>query len=258
MNPWLILFGIVVLAALYVVLPVAATTFSHYRRAWRLRCPSEGASAQVRIDASRAAIGEALGRPALEVARCSLWPKLRLCTQACLALPASEMHPVRRGAPAPGTTPDARIRKILVPLDGSRGSTAVLWTVGQLARSQAARVRLLRVAPTATAVHALDGRVLSYSDQECDRVAHAELQGLKRTAEELAGVDVETTVRFGDPATQIVEEADEAEADLIAMATHRRVGMSRLVKGSVAERVERATTVPVVLVPYGEAKESAR
>ncbi len=258
MNLWLILLGIVVLAGLYVVLPVAATTFSHYRRPWRLRCPNEGATAQIRVDATRAAIGEALGRPALEVARCSLWPRLRLCPQACLALPTSEMHPVRRGAPAPGTTPDARVRKILVPLDGSPGSTSVLWTVGQLARSQGARVRLLRVAPTTTAVHALDGRVLAFSDQECDRVAQAELQGLKRTADELGGVDVEATVRFGDPATQIVEEADEAGADLIAMATHRRVGMSRLVKGSVAERVERATTVPVVLVPYGETKESAR
>ena len=258
MNVWLILLGIVVLAALYVVLPVAATTFSHYRRAWRLRCPTDGATAQIRVDATRAAMGEVLGRPALEVARCSLWPKLRLCTQACLALPASEMRPVRRGAPAPGTAPDARIRKILVPLDGSPGSTAVLWTVGQLARSQAARVRLLRVAPTTTAVHALDGRVLAFSDQECDRITLDELQSLKRTATELAGVDVEATVRFGDPATEIVEEADEAGADLIAMATHRRAGVSRLVKGSVAERVERATTVPVVLVPYGEVEAIAR
>jgi hypothetical protein len=146
MNVWLILLGIVVIAALYVVLPVAVTTFSHYRRAWRLRCPADGAAAQIVIDAPRAAIGEVLGRPTLEVAHCSLWPRLRLCKQECLALRASEMHPVRKGAPAPGATPDTRLRKILVPLDGSPGSTSVLWTVGQLARAQAARVRLLRVA----------------------------------------------------------------------------------------------------------------
>lgn len=258
MNVWVILLGIVVIAALYVVLPVAATTFSHYRRAWRLRCPADGAAAQIVIDAPRAALGEALGRPTLQIAHCSLWTKLRLCKQECLALRESERHPVRQGAPAPGPTPDARLRKILVPLDGSPGSTSVLWTVGQLARAQAARVRLLRVESPVSAVYANDGRVIAYADQEYDRVALDDLQGLKRTADELAGIEVETAVRFGDPATQIVEEAEETGADLIAMATHRRAGVARLVKGSVAERVERATTVPVVLVPYGEPEESAR
>jgi nucleotide-binding universal stress UspA family protein len=98
--------------------------------------------------------------------------------------------------------------------------------------------------------------VIAFADQEYDRVALDELQGLKRTAEELAGIEVETAIRFGDPATEIVEEAEEAGADLIAMATHRRAGVARLVKGSVAERVERATSVPVVFVPYGEPEES--
>ena len=257
MNAWIILIGIAVIAALFVVLPVAATTFSYYRRAWRLRCPTDGADAQIEIDAPRAAIGEALGRPWREVARCSRWPTLRFCKQECLSLRESELRPIRQGAPMPGTTPDARLRKILVPLDGSPGSTSVLWTVGQLARAQAARVRLLRVEFPLSSVYASDGRVLAYSDQEYDRVALDDLQGLKRTAHELAGIEVETAVRFGDPATQIVEEAEETGADLIAMATHRRAGIARLVKGSVAERVERATTVPVVLVPYGEPEASA-
>lgn len=257
MNVWLILLGIVVIAALCVVLPVAATTFSQYRRAWRLSCPADGATAQIVIDAPRAAIGAVLGRPMLEVARCSLWTRLRFCKQECLALRENEMHPVRRGAPAPGAAPDARIRKILVPLDGAPGSASVLWTVGQLARAQDARVRLLRVESPLSPVYARDGQVIAYADQEYDRVALDDLQGLKRTAHELAGVKVETAVRFGDPATQIVEEAEETGADLIAMATHRRAGVARLVKGSVAERVERATTVPLILVPYGEPEASA-
>jgi nucleotide-binding universal stress UspA family protein len=50
---------------------------------------------------------------------------------------------------------------------------------------------------------------------------------------------------------QIVEEAEASRATLIAMATHRRTGLARIVKGSVAERVERTTTVPVMLVQYG-------
>ena len=258
MNPWMILTGIAVIAALFVVLPVAVTTFSHYRRPWRLRCPVEGAEAQVAIDAPRAAIGEVLGRPWRQIARCSLWPTVRLCRQECLALGESEMRPMQAGAPAPGAGRDARLRKILVPLDGSPGSTSVLWTVGQLARAQGARVRLLRVEPPASVVHGTHGQVLAYADQEYERVAFNDVQDLRRTAEELTGIEVETAVRFGDPVTQIVEEAEETGADLIAMATHRRAGVARLVKGSVAERVERATTVPVILVPYGVVEESVR
>jgi len=84
MNPWLVLLMLAVLAALYVVTPVVAAAWSHYRRYRRLRCPVEGVEARVRVDAGRAAIGEAFGRPALEVERCSLWPKRWLCQQACM------------------------------------------------------------------------------------------------------------------------------------------------------------------------------
>lgn len=59
-------------------------------------------------------------------------------------------------------------------------------------------------------------------------------------------------VRFGDPAEEIVREAESVGVNLVAMATHRRTGVRRLVRGSVAEKVERATTIPVLLVHYGE------
>ena len=56
---------------------------------------------------------------------------------------------------------------------------------------------------------------------------------------------------FGDAAEQIVKEAQAARVDLIAMATHRRRGLDRAFRGSVAETVERASAIPVILVPYG-------
>jgi nucleotide-binding universal stress UspA family protein len=247
MNPWLVLLTLAVLAALYVVTPVVVAALSHYRRYRRLRCPVEGVEARLRVDAGRAALGEALGRPALHVERCSLWPKRWLCEQACMDLPASE---VRSARPAPLAATD-RIRKILVPLDGSSGSESVLWTAGQLARAQGASVSLLRVAPVAQPVR-IPERVVAFADQETDRIERGEMVGLRRAAGLLEGVRVETSVRFGDPVTEIVDEAESAGADLIAMATHRRPVLARLVRRSVAERVERATTVPVVLVPYAE------
>jgi nucleotide-binding universal stress UspA family protein len=251
MDPWLVLFALIALALLFVVAPVAAATFAYWRRPRRLVCPEEGTTARVTVDARRAALGEALGRPALEVARCSFWPRLRFCRQECLAAPLHEAPPEATATPAGRR--GVHIKTILVPLDGSAGSESVLWTVGELARVQGARVRLLRVAVPAPVIRAADERVIAFADQETARVEHEEMAYLKQAARDLEGLAVETVVRFGDPAAEIVSEAEASGADLVAMATHQRSGVARVLKGSVAERVERATTVPVVLVPYGEA-----
>jgi len=137
-----------------------------------------------------------------------------------------------------------------VPLDGSPGSESVLPTVGELARARAARVRLLRVAAVPPEVRFGD-RVVAYADQEAARVELETLAYLRCMAEALPGVEVEPVVRFGDVVDQIVSEAQTARVGLIAMATHRRTALDRVLKGSVAETVERAAAVPVVLVPYG-------
>ena len=49
-----------------------------------------------------------------------------------------------------------------------------------------------------------------------------------------------------------VEEAESAGADLIAMASHHRNALGRLMRGSLARRLERETTIPLLLVRYGE------
>ena len=142
-------------------------------------------------------------------------------------------------------------RKILVPLDSSPGSEAVLPVGGELARAEGAEVRLLHVALQVEAV-VVDDRVIAYADQEAARITQEVLAYLKKAAAQLSGLEVELAVRFGDPIAEIVNEAESAGVDLIALATHRRTGVSRFLKGSVAERVERATTIPVLLVRYGE------
>jgi CBS domain-containing protein len=140
--------------------------------------------------------------------------------------------------------------RILVPLDGSLGSESVLPTVGELARARAARVHLLRVAANPGAVEAGE-RIIAYADQETSRVELELLTYLKHLARALPDLEVDCVVRFGDAAEEIVKEAQEARVDLIAMASHRRRGLGRALKGSVAETVERASAIPVVLVPYG-------
>ena len=66
---------------------------------------------------------------------------------------------------------------------------------------------------------------------------------------ERQGVDVETETLLGvRPAPAILRYAEEHAVDLIAVATHGQGGLPRLVVGSVADKVLRAATVPVLVV----------
>src|SRR5262249_60114776 len=62
------------------------------------------------------------------------------------------------------------------------------------------------------------------------------------------GVRVTTQVRFGNAVAEILAGAREAEADLIAMTTHGRGGLGRLLFGSVAGDVVRQAGTPLVLM----------
>ncbi len=141
-------------------------------------------------------------------------------------------------------------KKLLVPLDRSFGTEAALKVAADLARANGSVIRLLHIAPRPRAVVA-DGRVIAYADQESERLQYEAEVYLRKIAQGLAGFAVEYAVRFGDPAEEIVAEAREAGADLIAMATHGRTGLARLLLGSVAEAVLRRSEVPLLLVRPG-------
>lgn len=88
--PWTLLIALASLAVVYVLLPVALTTFFSYRGGRVLHCPETGKEADVNIDARRAAFGSMFGRAKLQVRDCSLWPGKKSCKQGCLnALTAS-------------------------------------------------------------------------------------------------------------------------------------------------------------------------
>lgn len=136
---------------------------------------------------------------------------------------------------------------ILVPVDGSEASTAALREALKLAKEQDAKVRLTHVYEPIRHV-VTEGFV--------DLTPAIRRQGEQILAEALtrareAGVDATTTlVAAGNrrvPAA-IVEEATAAGADLIAMGTHGRRGVERLLLGSVAEGVARRATVSVLLI----------
>jgi nucleotide-binding universal stress UspA family protein len=133
-------------------------------------------------------------------------------------------------------------KRILVPLDGSELALAALEHARGLAQVCGATLVLL---------HVRDRR--SGSDEGGRRyLEFAERQYLADAA-----VPVELAVRAGAAASEIVDAAGALHADLIAMATHGRSGVQRVVYGSVAEHVLRGASVPVLLVRVagGEAPE---
>ena len=85
-HPWIVLVAILAVAFLYVLTPLVADTFRRFRYPGMLRCPETGGKAEVGVDASRAALTSAFGRPRLRVKGCSLWPERERCQQSCLTI----------------------------------------------------------------------------------------------------------------------------------------------------------------------------
>jgi nucleotide-binding universal stress UspA family protein len=134
-------------------------------------------------------------------------------------------------------------KRILVPLDGSTLAEGVLPHVQALVKSLGAELVLLRVAFT----HVFPGADPIQSQVTAVQEAEDYVSGLaKRLQEE--GVRAEAKVRYGDPVEEILDHVTWDHIDLIAMATHGRMGLTRVVLGSVAEHVLRRTSVPMLLI----------
>lgn len=252
MDPSLILLGLLVVAVVFVVLPVGASAFATWRRPVRLTCPRMKTEAQLRVSALAAAVASLFGRNAV-VERCSLWHAVPACGEECLTLSETSRRPVPAGTPPPRSGADGRAPTILVPLDGRPGSEEVLVTVAALARGHAATVRLVRVLAPSRPVRSDDGiHVLAFTDQETVRLEQDARAYLSALVPRLAGVTVESAVRFSDTIEGIVDEAESSGADLIALASHRRHPLAELFRRSVTARLRHATRIPTLVVPYGE------
>jgi nucleotide-binding universal stress UspA family protein len=149
-------------------------------------------------------------------------------------------------------------RRILIPLDGSQLAEQVLPHVRALIECQGAEIHLLSVAPVIDNVAAsvMLYPLYVYREQLADEAAERKrieteltnyLQGIARELE-LAGASACCVVRFGSPADEILSYASEHRVELIAMCTHGRSGLARWAYGSVADRVLRAASCPVLLV----------
>ena len=138
-------------------------------------------------------------------------------------------------------------KRVLVPLDGSPTAESVIPLVADLSRGAGAAVRLMHVARWPENLYGADGHLVAYADQEAARLEAEQLDYLSSVEVGFAGASVERVVRFGSPVHEILQEAEQWGADLIAVTTAGRSALGRVALGSVAEEVFRKAPVPVVL-----------
>jgi nucleotide-binding universal stress UspA family protein len=149
-------------------------------------------------------------------------------------------------------------KRALVPLDGSMVAETIVPFVLQIAGPLDMEIMLLRVVvpPPPIAIDERDSSVAHIDKLRIDAEEY-----LNAIAAELRakGLRVDTQVRIGDNAVEeILTGARDVGADLIAMTTHGRGGLGRLLFGSVAEAVLRQADIPVFLMRQTKAQVSAR
>lgn len=147
------------------------------------------------------------------------------------------------------------LKKILVPLDGSKVAEAVLPYVGELVSGLApgikGEVTLFHVlSPTYYVVAGEAGAPIPYTEAEIEQIKKKTVGYLDKAGEGLRseGAIVACKVGVGRAAEEINKAAEEISADLVAMSTHGRSGLSRWAFGSVTDRVLRGGNRPILMV----------
>jgi nucleotide-binding universal stress UspA family protein len=165
-----------------------------------------------------------LGSTGEKVAQNSDWPVLTV-------------HPKPKGLP---------IKKILVPIDFSPLSYAVLPTVAALAEKFNAEINLLHVVEMGHYVNTR-GQVKEYNFFE--RIKER-LEEQWQLPKEFDKIEINKFIRHhvGSAGYGILEFAQDWDVDLIVMATHGRTGLSKVMMGSVTEKVIRIAPYPVLSV----------
>lgn len=146
------------------------------------------------------------------------------------------------------STPTLPYRNVLVPTDGSDRATAAVEHALSIALTCDARLHVLNVVDEAAVVDSPGGALPSNYIETLEAMGEEETKTLAQRIRE-QGIDAETAVERGRPATAIDSYAKDADIDLIVMGTHGRSGVERFLLGSTTEQVIRNGTTPVLAVP---------
>src|SRR5262245_9014788 len=146
--------------------------------------------------------------------------------------------------------------KILIPLDGSKTAEKVLPYARYLAGMFKIPVELLAVIDIAEIAAHMAAEKARFLDNMIEAGVKHSASYLNSVASTLRDVEIRCLVERGKAEEVIIEKGAADRATLVTMATHGRSGLNRFLLGSVAEKVLRGTTNPLLLVRATEEMES--
>ena len=165
---------------------------------------------------------------------------------------------VIRSSSQPNAPPQASFDRLTVPMDGSDLAEQILPHVVYLSSAMGLAVDLVRVNPSrdeyyrSLSLGPAEGTHMAPSYEEytasMDGTSGAYLSDLKERLSQQGVASVETQLLHGPAAEAIADLSAATPNNLVAMTTHGRSGVSRLMLGSVAERVVRQSGDPVLLI----------
>jgi nucleotide-binding universal stress UspA family protein len=155
------------------------------------------------------------------------------------AVPNVKAEPLKKDPMLPVNT-------LLCPTDFSEPSREAVKIAVELAAHFGAQLWLVNVVPILPVLPRDQGFSFPVPEYEGMLQTHAG-EELRRLADQVTkGVSVRTILGRGDAAGEIVRIARQQKADMIVIATHGVTGWRRVVFGSVAEKVVRLATTPVL------------
>ena len=142
--------------------------------------------------------------------------------------------------------------KIMVPLDGSALAECVLPHVEAIANGCPVReLILLRVIESertyTVADTPVDPNLLAAREIEAKKTAVEYLNDISKRLD-TPGLKITAKALVGRVAENLVDHCIEEEVDLIIIATHGRSGVTRWVRGSVADKILRSSRIPVMVI----------
>ena len=152
-----------------------------------------------------------------------------------------------------------QLKKILVPLDGSKASETVLTFIEILASRLKPAINLLHIVEMQFHVYAYPEAAgygapgivrVPYNKEEMKPFREAGEKYIKGISDKLKekGIESTTEVRVGSPGDEIIEMEQEQHPDIVVMSTHGHSGFGRFDHGSITDKVLHGGKTPLLLV----------
>jgi nucleotide-binding universal stress UspA family protein len=134
-------------------------------------------------------------------------------------------------------------KSVVVPIDFSDDAFAALDTAMELV-ADPSHVHAIHILPYLEVTD--PGVIWEAIDDESRRKHAADAMKERLAAGKYRGLTIQ--IGFGDPGREVADYAESQKAELIVLSSHGRTGISRLLIGSVAERIVRLAHCPVLVL----------